>query len=186
MATSDNNGPDTEAVEGSWSPKRSRTAAEKKAGRNGSPDPEVLAEEIEKTREELAETLDAIADKVSPKRVAGRTKKAAKDGAADAVDSVKETAAGAAQAVKAGVAKAKERSAAEPAVPLAVAEVPVEVAPTPGTLADAEVTARVPAGAEAPVHTSTLPPAAPSRAPLYAGAGAAALVALLLLRRRRR
>ena len=37
--------------------------------------PEVLAAEIERTREDLAQTLDAIADRVSPKRVADRTRK---------------------------------------------------------------------------------------------------------------
>ena len=189
MATSDSTGPGDEAVEGSWSPKRSKASAERKAARNGSPDPEVLAGEIEKTREELAETLDAIADKVSPKRVASRTKKAAKEGASDAVDSVKESAAGAAQAVKAGVAKAKDKAShdsPEAGVPLSAAEVPVEVAPTPGALADTAVTPIEPPGAEAPLYASTLPPATPSRAPMYAGAAAAAVVALLLLRRRRR
>jgi MYXO-CTERM domain-containing protein len=34
----------------------------------------VLAKEIERTREDLAVTLDAIAEKVSPKRVAGRAR----------------------------------------------------------------------------------------------------------------
>ena len=55
-------------------------------------EPAALAAEIERTREELASTLDAIADKVSPKRVAKRsTKKVA--------DSVKETAAHAKESV---------------------------------------------------------------------------------------
>ena len=35
-------------------------------------DPEALEREIERTRAELATTVDAIADRVSPKRVAGR------------------------------------------------------------------------------------------------------------------
>ena len=36
------------------------------------PDPASLQEQIEQTRAELAETIDAIADRVSPKRVAQR------------------------------------------------------------------------------------------------------------------
>ncbi|MDT7573209.1 MAG: hypothetical protein QOE05_3383 [Actinomycetota bacterium] len=55
-------------------------------------DPEQIAADIERTREELAETLDAIAEKVSPKRVAKRTTKkvtdAVKDTAHDAADAV--------------------------------------------------------------------------------------------------
>ncbi|GIH27265.1 hypothetical protein Aph01nite_55750 [Acrocarpospora phusangensis] len=35
-------------------------------------DPEALERKIERTRTELARTVDAIADRVSPKRVAGR------------------------------------------------------------------------------------------------------------------
>ena len=45
-------------------------------------DPDQLAAEIEKTRDDLAETLDAIAEKVSPKRVAKRTTKKAAASAA--------------------------------------------------------------------------------------------------------
>jgi Protein of unknown function (DUF3618) len=36
-------------------------------------DPDEIQREIERTRAELAETIDAIADRVSPKRVAART-----------------------------------------------------------------------------------------------------------------
>ena len=67
-------------------------------------DPAVLAAEIEKTREDLAGTLDAIADKVSPKRVAKRTSKkvaaSVKEGAAAAKESVVEGAAAAKGAVR--------------------------------------------------------------------------------------
>lgn len=175
MATNDKTGPADEAVEGSWSPRRAPSAkAAPGRPKQATPDPEALTQDIDKTREELAETLDAIADRVSPKRVATRTTKAAQDGASQAVENVKETAAETAAAVKGGVAKAREKVSGEP----------VEVASTPGALADTAVTPIVPPGAEAPVHTST-PPAAPSRMPLYAGA-LAALVALLLLRRRHR
>ena len=211
VASNDKVGPDDEAVEGSWSPRRSKAASTRAtsrstAGKDGSehkPDPDELVEEIEKTREELAETLDAIADKVSPKKVANRTKQAVKDGAGEAVDSVKGTAADAAGAVKGGVAAVKEkvtgdsgsvRSPLTPATsveldaatPVPGAEVPVEPAPTPGALADASFVAVEPAGAETAAYPSTLPPAAPSRTPMLAGAGAALVVLLLVLKRRRR
>ncbi|MCC5310572.1 DUF3618 domain-containing protein, partial [Staphylococcus aureus] len=45
---------------------------------NGQRSPEVLVREIEATREDLAVTLDAIADRVSPKRVAKRGSEQAK------------------------------------------------------------------------------------------------------------
>lgn len=83
-------------------PRRARTAAEQReelAAR--SKDPEVLAAEIERTREELAETLDAIADKVSPKRVAGRTKKKVGDAVKEGTDT-------AAASVKTGAAHLKD------------------------------------------------------------------------------
>ncbi|WP_062439123.1 DUF3618 domain-containing protein [Herbidospora daliensis] len=37
------------------------------------PDPDTLERRIERTRAELAKTVDAIADRVSPKKVAGRS-----------------------------------------------------------------------------------------------------------------
>lgn len=42
-------------------------------------DPETIQREIEQTRAQLAETVDAIADKVSPKRVTSRTVAQVKD-----------------------------------------------------------------------------------------------------------
>jgi hypothetical protein len=206
VASNDKTGP--QDVEGSWSPKRPRSTSSKVGTDKGSPDPEVLAQEIEQTREELAETLDAIADKVSPKKVVGRTKKAAKDGVADAVEAVKETASHAAESAKGGVAAVKEkvsgdsdtdRSPLGPATSVEVgsasplsddtisipaAEVPVEPAPTPGALADAADTVTEPAGGETP-YVSTLPPVTTSRVPVVAGAGAL-LVLLYVLKRRRR
>jgi hypothetical protein len=202
-------GPADESVEGSWSPRRPKASAKKVKDddKGATPDPEVLAEDIERTREELAETLDAIAEKVSPKKVASRTKKkvgdAVKEGASDAADSIKDTAADAADAVKHGVAAAKAKVAADDdalrsplgqqtsveldaATPVSGAQVPVEPAPTPGALADATVTRVEPAGADTPSYPATLPPASPSRTPLLAGAGAALVVLLLLMRRRRR
>ena len=99
-------------------PARSAKRAAQQAGQP-SDDPEVLASEIEKTREDLAETLDAIADKVSPKRVTQRTKKkvadTAKQGVHDAADTVKEKAAGAGESLKeaAGALKGKAAGAGE-------------------------------------------------------------------------
>jgi hypothetical protein len=225
VATNESSRPD-EAVEGSWSPRRPKETSTRAAGKaeaggdtgakddKGTPDTEVLAQEIEQTREELAETLDAIADKVSPKRVVARNKKAAKEGAKDAVEVVKGTAASAAESVKGGVAAVKEsvkekvsgdsdpvRSPLTPATSVEVgsaapisddtvsipgAQVPLEPAPTPGALADATSTVTEPAGSETPSYLTSLPPAAPSRLPVLAGAGAALLVLLLVLKRRRR
>lgn len=58
----------------------SRTAGGKngKHGKQAS-DPDALAAEIEQTREDLAVTLDEIADRVSPKRVAERGKSRARE-----------------------------------------------------------------------------------------------------------
>lgn len=199
MASNDKSG--LEDVEGSWSPKRPRSASKKAgAGKGASPDPQVLAQEIEQTREELAETLDAIADRVSPKKVASRTKKAAKDGAVDAVEAVRATASSAADTVKGGVAAVKEKvsgdadplrrplGSASPlpddTVSLTAAQVPVQPAPTPGALADDSSTITEPAGGQTP-YLSTLPPASPSRLPVFAGAGALLLLLLVLKRRRR-
>jgi hypothetical protein len=41
-------------------------------------DPDAIAREIEQTRAELADTIDAIADRLSPKRAAARGTKAVK------------------------------------------------------------------------------------------------------------
>lgn len=84
-------------------------------GPEHSGDPEVLASEIEKTREDLAETLDAIADKVSPKRVTQRTKKkvtdAAKSSVHGAADTVKEKATMAGDSLKDAAESLKDKAA---------------------------------------------------------------------------
>jgi uncharacterized membrane protein YccC len=180
VASNDNSGLGDEPVEGSWSPRRSKASSTRAASTNADsnegssqPHPDDLVGDIEKTREELAETLDAIADRVSPKKVADRTKQSVRDGAHEAADSVKQTAAEAvgtaretvvhaADAVKDGVAAAKEKASG--------ASDPVGSPRTPAP----------------PAYTSTLPPAEPSRMPMLAGAGAALLVLLVLLKRRRR
>jgi len=87
-----------EPADGAAAAKLARTAA------SSTGDPAALAAEIEKTREDLAGTLDAIAEKVSPKRVAKRTSKkvaaSVKEGAAAAKESVVEGAAAAKEAVR--------------------------------------------------------------------------------------
>jgi MYXO-CTERM domain-containing protein len=93
-------------LEGSWSPRRPKRAAKPGTGKDA--DPEVLAGEIEKTREELAETIDAIADKVSPQRVKARTKQKASAKASEAAETVKETASEAAETVKETASEAAE------------------------------------------------------------------------------
>lgn len=222
MANDSSKGPGDEAAEGSWSPRdrdasSTRTHADKhdKDGKgSGSPDPEQLVQDIERTREDLAETLDAIADRVSPKRVVDRTKTQAKADAQQAVATVKEAsahaaevvkekvatasastkvkAAAAAESVKSGVAQAKERVSSDDAVrsPLSPAT-SVEVgaaAPvsSAGALADATVVQTEPAGADAPAWTPYPASDPAANAPLIAGAGAAVLVLLLVLRRSRR
>lgn len=141
--------------------------AKDSSGGPGAPDPKVLADAIQDTREELAETLDAIADKVSPKRVATRTRKqvgeAVKAGADDAVESVQHTAAVAVDAVRSGVTQARDT-----------------VTGAGAAVTSAEQTGSV----RYPPPPYAAP--APSRLPVLAGAGAAALVLLLALRRRRR
>ena len=87
------------------SPERPPTAAQQRASSHeGTTDTEVLAQDIERTREELAETIDAIVDKVSPKKVVERTKQqasvAAKQGLHDASVVAKETASTAAAVLK--------------------------------------------------------------------------------------
>jgi hypothetical protein len=166
--------------------RRGRTAAEERQQGVPSNDPEVLTAEIERTREELAETLDAIADKVSPKRVAGRTKKKVSD-------AVKDGAEGAAQTVKAGTAAVKEAAVgAKEAVEEKLAGTP-DVGP--GPVPASPVTA--PLGGTAPTYPPATPPlrpvpAVPAQsssllgAPALAGAVAAVVVALFVLRRRRR
>jgi gas vesicle protein len=174
--------------------RKAKTAAEQRQQVTGSNDPEVLAAEIERTREELAETLDAIADKVSPKRVTARTKKkvgdAVKDGAEQATATVKAGAAQLKEAVvertetvrdKAGDVTAKVHGSDSTAdVPSTTAALPVA-----GTDAARPVLDPLAAPGLRPVP----PPAGSSLSlgqPAVIGAVVAALVALLVLRRRRR
>ena len=141
---------------------------DEKGGLGPSPsnDPDRLAADIERTREELAETLDAIAEKVSPKRVAKRTTKrvatAVKDTAHDAATSVKDTAVSAKEKVTGGSA----------------AQVEAPTVPTTSYAAP---------GAPYPVTPFTTYSSSGSVfKPQYVAAGVlAALLAWLLLRKRR-
>jgi len=178
-----------DAVEGSWSPKRPKTAAEERvAQQSDASTTKELASDIEKTREELARTLDAIADRVSPKKVAQRTsdqvRVSVKEGVAKGQVAVKAGAASAAESAKGAVEAAKEMVSGNGAVPAAAAPPPA-VAPTPGALADAsQPPVATPYGAEVPTYYGPAP--STSTAPLIGGVAAAVVVLLLVLRRRRR
>lgn len=197
----------TTEPEQAWPAQRPRTAAEQRAERaehgeertQQSSDPEVLATEIAKTREDLAETLDAIADKVSPKRVVKRTTKkvsdAAKEQAGGAADTVKHATASATEAIKDATASVKDSISAtgEPATDQPVADaaaspLATEAAPIGAHAADAPAVQRPDPqlAPYTPYAPSALPPTQSARVPMLVGAGAAVLVALLLLRRRRR
>lgn len=77
----------------------------------GERSPEVLVREIEATREELAVTLDAIADRVSPKRVAKRGSEQAKEAALKAKDVITEKAGKAREALAERAGDAKDATA---------------------------------------------------------------------------
>lgn len=69
---------------------RPPTAAEVRAHEHaGTTDTDVLARDIAQTREELAVTIDAIVDRVSPKKVVERGKQQAREGVQDATEVVK-------------------------------------------------------------------------------------------------
>ena len=88
------------AIEPSSSP-RPVTAAERRASSHaGTTDTDQLVSDIEKTREELAVTIDAIVDRVSPKKVVERGKQQAREGLNDASVIVREHASTAAEVVK--------------------------------------------------------------------------------------
>jgi hypothetical protein len=184
-------------------------APKKRASRAAKPDPEALAAEIEKTREDLADTLDAIAEKVSPKRVAKRTTKkvtsAVKDTAHDAASAVKDTASSAKEKVSGG---RSEQSWAPPAPKARPAAAPVEdlspqdathplplpsteAAPVPADIVTAPAVSSTPEPAKpwyAPPAAAVPPPASGGSLvrPEYIAVGAAAaLVAWFLVRRRR-
>lgn len=150
-------------------PRKPRTAAQQRAEREttqpvvvASPTSEELVAEIEKTREDLASTLDEIAEKVSPKRVAKRTgKKVAdqvKETAASAKDVVVETAA-TAKGVAADTVDAARKKVGRAADPVLA-----PVAPAASTSL-AEALAEEPAEVPGLVPATDLPPAAAVEVP---------------------
>lgn len=184
-------------------------------GVSTSQDPQVLAEEIERTREDLAETLDLIADRVSPKRVADRTKKrvaaaaemvkarvveqagVAREKAVAQVGAAKEAAAGARDKVVEQAGAARERVA--PTSALAGGSVRLEASSSPAYARPDDGSA-LPPTAGVPVSGLDLSTAAPVPAARHAspasGSGTAlkkeyvvggvlGALVLLLLRRRR-
>ena len=80
----------SKAIDVSPSAQRPPTAAELRANEHaGTTDTEVLARDIAQTREELSVTIDAIVDRVSPKKVVERSKQQAREGVQDATEIVK-------------------------------------------------------------------------------------------------
>ncbi len=112
----------SKAIDVSQSAQRPPTAAELRAREHaGTTDTEVLANDIAQTREELSVTIDAIVDRVSPKKVVERSKQQAREGVQDATEIVKghaTTAAGivkekalvASEVVQSKVAELKEKA----------------------------------------------------------------------------
>ena len=112
----------SKAIDVSQSAQRPPTAAERRATEHaGTTDTEVLARDIAQTREELSVTIDAIVDRVSPKKVVERSKQQAREGVQDATEIVKghaTTAAGvvrekalvAAEVVQSKVAELKDKA----------------------------------------------------------------------------
>ena len=100
---------------------RVRTAALQGPGRPPAvgKDPAVLAADIERTREELAGTIAAIADRVSPKLVAQRTRQrveeSARETATKVEDRLRTGTAAAVEAAKAAADQVKERMSGQPA-----------------------------------------------------------------------
>lgn len=180
---------------------RAKTAAEQREAQH-SQDPEVLAEGIEKTREELAQTLDAIADKVSPKKVAKRTSShvtaTVKEKAQQAVDLMSGKAHTAAGAVSEKTQQAREAVAdgAHSARGAVSGHGGADLPPVDGVAVAAlgPRTDRPPvrppldpgAAAEPTGGTSTYTSSAPVSAEVLAGATAAAAVVLLIWGWRRR
>ena len=154
---------------------------------------EVLAASIERTREDLAETVDAIADKVSPKRVAARTKSKV----AEKVETVKE------QAAQKG-AQLKEKSATATAAVKDSASSAVDSAKDSATTAGTGLKDKVSTSSPAPTGVggstavvdprgATVTTGGPARigglplarVEIVAAAAAAVAVVLVVLRRRR-
>jgi hypothetical protein len=167
--------------------RRAQTAAEQRAQRaSGSDDPEVLAGEIERTREELAETLDAIADRVSPKRVKERTKQKVTGTVKDKTGAAKEQLHAGAASAKEKAEHAKEQAQEQVEHAKEQAQEQVEHAKEQAKEhAPGDRSGSPPAvGGVGGVPTYGAPPVVPRE--VLAGAAAALAVVLLLLGRRKR
>ena len=202
-----------DAVEGSWSPKQTRTAAEQREADRPAADksPDELASDIEKTREELAETLGEIADKVSPKKVAKRTQDKVtadvKEKAHQAEDAVRTGAAAAVEAVKEKVDAVKDKVQGsddaptvggassmklgkpvegQPTRSVSSAPDPVGTAPSPLSQDTVSIGATPTPASSVTPYRSTATSSSSEKVPVYAGAAGAVAALVLLLRRRRR
>ena len=168
------------ATTDSPSPRKPVTAAQQRAQREttqpvveAAPTTDQLVEGIERTREDLASTLDEIADKVSPKRVAKRTSQkvaaSVKETAASAKESVVESASSAKEAAADTVTAAKKRvgKTKAPAEPVVVLEAGPLATPTVGDTppALAEALAEEPAPVTGIVPPADLPPVAAVEVP---------------------
>ena len=154
-----------------------RTAGKTAEQREKSPDPAQLVAEIERTREDLAETLDAIVDRVSPKRVAQRSAVRLKEVTATTKVVVLEKAATVKALATEKVAAARG-TGPERAAPAAVLDSPAGSTPLPPTTGVA-----IPGLSTRPTAGSSEIYGVPREA--IAAGVAAALVVLWLLRRRR-
>lgn len=150
-------------------------------------DPEVLAASIEQTRDDLAHTLDEIADKVSPKRVTKRATKKVADTAKDKAATVKEVVAEKAADAKDAVLDAKD-AAADKVAELRSHEEP---ATDEVVIMGEPVVAPGPVLTDHPLRPTTSDPYAATDAGvpkeyIVAGGAVAALLLILLVRRRRK
>ena len=185
-----------------------RKGADAKGKKAASPDPDALVAEIEATREDLAETIDAIADRVSPQRVKERSKDKLREVAGHAKEVVSEKAATAkvvvsekaatvkgsvserAATAKGAVADARTSSPQDGSVAVAGSEAPgtTDLPPTTGV----QVPQLSPRPGTGTYGASATGPSALEQARTHVQqmtpqglAGVAAVVGLLLLLRRR-
>ncbi len=154
-------------------------------------DPEMLVASIEQTRDDLAHTLDEIADRISPKRVTRRTTKKVTETAKETAATVKVVVAEKAADAKDAVLDAKD-AAVEKVSELTHHNEPVgvdvESAREPVILG---APATGPVLTDQPLRPTTSDPFATADAGvpkeyLAAGGAVAAVLLLLLLRRRRK
>jgi hypothetical protein len=152
----------SKAIDVSPAAQRPATAAQQRAEQHaGTTDTEVLARDIAQTREELSVTIDAIVDRVSPKKVVERGKQQAREGVQDATVLVKGHA-----TTAAGVVREKALVATE-VVKEKVAELKDKAS---GTSDSTQV--RSPLGPATSVHRdSATPVTSPDAGPVTASGG---------------